>query len=115
MKPDLFSPVSFCTGKKANDSTSDDRILEQIGGAAFKTPTGAVGSALGIGAKVINDAVQGNAPTPPFIPFGQTLTGTAKGPTPGNRGGRYPISELGKPRLESNAPGLMGTLGGLGK
>ena len=114
MKPDLFSPVSFCTGKKANDSTSDDRILEQLGGG-FKSATGAVGAALGISAKVMNDAVQGNAPTPPFIPFGQTLTGTAKGPTPNNLGGRYPISEVGKPRVMSNAPGLMGTLGGLGK
>ena len=115
MKLNLFSPVSFCSGKKSNDSTSDDSILEQVGGAAFKTPAGAVGSALSVGAKAISDAVQGNAPTPPFIPFGQTLTGTAKGPTPGARGGRYPISELGKPRLESNAPGLMGTLGNLGK
>lgn len=114
MKLDLFSPVSFCSGKKSNDSTSDDRILEQLGGG-FKSPAGAVGTALSISAKVMSDAVQGNAPTPPFIPFGQTLTGTAKGPTPGSRGGRYPISELGKPRLQSNAPGLMGTLGGLGK
>ena len=63
----------------------------------------------------MNDAVQGNAPTPPFIPFGQTLTGTAKGPTPNNLGGRYPISKVGTPRVMSNAPGLMGTLGGLGK
>lgn len=115
MKLDLFSPVSFCTGKKANDSTSDDRILEQIGGSDFKRPAGVVGGALGIGAKAINDAVQGSAPTPPWIPFGQTLTGTAKGPTPNNLGGRYPISEVGKPRVMSNAPGLMGTLGNLGK
>lgn len=114
MKLDLFSPVSFCSGKKSNDSTSDDRILEQLGGG-FKSATGAVGAALGISAKVMNDAVQGNAPTPPFIPFGQTLTGTAKGPTPNNLGGRYPISKVGTPRVMSNAPGLMGTLGGLGK
>lgn len=114
MKLDLFSPVSFCSGKKSNDSTSDDRILEQLGGG-FKSPAGAVAGALGIGGKVISDAVQGNAPTPPWIPFGQTLTGTAKGPTPNNLGGRYPVSEIGKPRVMSNAPGLMGTLGGLGK
>lgn len=114
MKLGLFSPVSFCSGKKSNNSTSDDRILEQLG-VGFKSATGAVGSALGISAKVMNDAVQGNAPTPPFIPFGQTLTGTAKGPTPNNLGGRYPISEVGKPRVMSNAPGLMGTLGNPGE
>ena len=52
-----------------------------------------------VGAEVIKGALGGNAPGP------SALTGTASGPTPGSKGGRYRVSDRNKPRSSSNLPG----------
>lgn len=77
-----------------------ERELSAIyGGGALSFIT----SALGRSSKVLSDAVNGSAPSP--VPYGSFLTSTAKGPTPGNVGGRYPASAIGAPRSMSNIGG----------
>lgn len=78
---------------------SEREQTEIYGGGALSL----IGSALGRGSTVISDALNGNAPAP--FPGGDFLTSTAKGPTPGNVGGRYPASEIGSPRSKSNIGG----------